>query len=124
MIGAVTNDSGDGSTATVFVKKTKNLFENINKVPAHKSLIFIDEIGKGTQENSGLKLGRQILKVLSGNGNSVIFNTQIMKLAEYARDNYKAICLKVNDKHQFEPGIGEGEMEELIKEIGLDKYLN
>lgn len=124
MIGAVTNDSGDGSTATVFVKKTKNLFENISKVPAHKSLIFIDEIGKGTQESSGLKLGQQILKVLSGNGNSVIFNTQIMKLAEYARDNYGAICLKVDDKHQFQSGIGEGQMEDLIKEVGLDKYLN
>lgn len=124
MIGAVTNDTGDGSTATVFVKKTMNLFENIQKVPAHKSLIFIDEIGKGTQESAGLKLGQQILKALSQNGNSVIFNTQIMKLAEHARDNFQAICLKVDDNHQFQPGIGEGLMEELIHEVGLDKYLN
>ena len=124
MIGAVTNDTGDGSTATVFVKKTMNLFKNIKKVPAHKSLIFIDEIGKGTQESSGLELGQKILKALNQNGNSVIFNTQIIKLAEHARDNFQAICLKVDDKHQFQPGIGEGLMEELIHEVGLDKYLN
>lgn len=123
IIGAVINDNGEGSTATVFLKKTLNLFKNIEKVPSHKSLIFIDEIGKGTQESSGFEFGQKVLKKLSENGNSVVFNTQIIKLAEYAKDNLGAICLKVNDKHQFQPGIGEGMMKELIHEIGLDKYL-
>lgn len=124
MIGAITNDTGEGSTATVFGKKALNLFANIQKVPAHKSLIFIDEIGKGTQEKSGFELGKRILRTLNHNGNSVIFNTQIMALAEYARDNHDAICLKADNEHQFQPGIGEGMMEDLIREIGLDKYLN
>ncbi len=123
MIGSVTNDQGEGSTATVFARKTKTLFEGIAKIPAHKSLIFIDEIGKGTQEESGLRLGQQILRALNHNGNSVIFNTQIIRLAEYAKNDLGAICLQVNDSHQFEPGIGSGQMDALIKEVGLDKYL-
>jgi hypothetical protein len=123
VIGAVTNDHGEGSTATVFIQKTKNLLENIAKVPVEKSLIFIDEIGKGTQENAGLVLGKRLLGALAGKKYSVIFNTQIMALAQYAQDNLEAKCLKVDKNHQFSPGIGEGEMEELIKEIGLEKYL-
>ncbi len=122
MIGAVTNDDGEGSTATVFAQKTKNLFDNISQVPAHKSLLFIDEIGKGTQEESGMILGQQILSALNKNGNSVIFNTQIMRLAEHAQKNLKASCLRVNSDHQFELGIGTGQMAELVKEVGLDKY--
>ncbi len=124
VIGAVINDEGHGSTATVFVQKTKNLLENIAKVPSEKSVIFIDEIGKGTQENAGLVLGKRLLDTMSKKHYSVIFNTQIMDLARYAEQTVQAKCLKVNKNHQFAAGIGEGEMEELVKEIGLDKYLN
>lgn len=122
MLGSITNDNGAGSTATVFAKKTKNLFDNITKIPAHKSILFIDEIGKGTQEESGMMLGKQILSALSRNGNSVIFNTQIIRLAEHAQEKLQAICLHVNNDHQFEMGIKGGQMEELIKEVGLNKY--
>jgi len=122
-IGAVTNDKGEGSTATVFVQKVKNLLENISKMPAEKSLIFIDEIGKGTQEAAGLELGKKILTTLGNGKYSVLFNTQILALAEYAKDQLGAKCFKVDDKHQFTPGIGSGEMEALVKEIGLDAYL-
>ena len=124
VIGAVINDEGHGSTATVFIQKTKNLLENIAKVPSEKSVIFIDEIGKGTQESSGLALGKRLLSTLADKHYSVIFNTQIMGLAEYAQTNVGAKCLKVDNNHQFAPGIGEGEMDELVKEIGLEKYLN
>lgn len=122
-IGAVTNDHGEGSTATVFVQKVKNLLENISKIPAEKSLIFIDEIGKGTQEAAGLELGKRILTTLGNGKYSVLFNTQILALAEHAHDQLGAKCFKVDDKHQFAPGIGGGEMEALVKEIGLDAYL-
>lgn len=123
VIGAVINDEGHGSTATVFIQKTKNLLENIAKVPSEKSVIFIDEIGKGTQESAGLVLGKRLLDTMAKRHYSVIFNTQIMDLAKYAEQTVQAKCLKVDKNHQFSPGIGEGEMEELVKEIGLDKYL-
>lgn len=122
VLGSVTNDHGEGSTATVFVQKVKNLFSEIQKVPKEKSLIFIDEIGKGTQEDQGFALGLKILTALKGQQYSVIFNTQIMRLAEYAKNNLDAVCLKVNKDHSFSEGIGDGQMEQLIKESGLDKY--
>src|SRR5680860_1135614 len=124
VIGAIVNDEGEGSTATIFLQKAKNLLKNIQKVPVEKSLIFIDEIGKGTQEDAGMKLGVRLLKTISKNGYSAVFNTQIMDLANFAKNDLDAICLKVENNHQFSPGIGEGGMEDLIKEIGLDKYLS
>ena len=124
VIGAVVNDEGNGSTATVFIQKTKNLLENIAKVPSEKSVIFIDEIGKGTQESSGLALGKRLLGTLADKHYSVIFNTQIMDLAKYAQTSVGAKCLKIDKHHQFTPGIGEGEMDQLIKEMGLNKFLN
>jgi len=124
VIGAVINDEGHGSTATVFIKKTKNLLKHIAKVPSEKSVIFIDEIGKGTQDSAGLALGKRLLNTMAKKHYSVIFNTQIMALAEYAEQTVQAKCLKIDKKHQFTPGIGEGEMDELIKEIGLDKFLD
>lgn len=123
VLGAVINDEGEGSKATVFVEKVKNLFSEISKVPKEKSLIFIDEIGNSTQEDSGFDLGKLILIALRDKGYSVIFNTQIMRLAEYAKD-LGAVCLKVNKNHAFSEGIGDGQMDKLIKESGLDKYFN
>jgi len=124
VLGSVTNDEGDGSTATVFINKVKNLLEEIHRVPKEQSLVFIDEIGKGTQEEAGYRLGKMILSVLQGKENSVIFNTQILSLAEYAQKNLGAICLKVDKNHRFVEGIGDGQMDELIKESGLDKFLS
>lgn len=124
VLGAVTNDEGEGSTATVFVNKVKNLLEEIHKVPKEQSLVFIDEIGKGTQEEAGFRLGKMILSVLQGKQFSVIFNTQIMGLAEYAQNNLGALCLKVDKNHRFSEGIGDGQMDELIKESGLDHFLS
>ncbi len=123
VLGAVTNDEGPGSTATVFVAKVKTLMEEISKVPVDESLIFIDEIGKGTQQSSGLELGIAILTALSKGGNSVLFNTQILELAEYAVSNLGAVCYKFNKEHQITSGIGSGDIESLIKEMGLDIYL-
>lgn len=124
VIGSIVNDNGEGSTATVFVEKVKSLMEGISKVPNGESIIFIDEIGKGTQETAGINLGKRILKTVKDKGYSVIFNSQILALAEYAKDELGANCFVVDKNHQFKEGIGDGQMDELLKEKGLDKYLN
>jgi len=124
VLGAVTNDEGQGSTATVFVQKVTNLMKEIREVPSHESLVFIDEIGKGTQQDAGLELGKAILTALSKGGNSVLFNTQILELAEYAQENLNAVCYKANRQFEFTKGVSGGEIGELVKELGLDKYLN
>jgi DNA mismatch repair ATPase MutS len=123
VLGAVTNDEGGGSTATVFVQKVTNLMKEILEVPPHESLVFIDEIGKGTQHGTGLELGKAILFTLSKGGNSVLFNTQTLELAEYAQESLNAVCYKANKKFEFTKGISGGELGELVKEIGLDKFL-
>lgn len=124
VIGSIVNDDGDGSTATIFVEKVKNLLEGINKVPKGESIIFIDEIGKGTQESAGINLGKRILKTLKNNGYNVIFNSQILQLAEYAKYELDAKCFVVNKDHQFIEGIGDGQMDQLLKEKGLDQLLS
>lgn len=122
-IGSIVNDNGEGSTATVFVEKVKTLLEGIGKVPKGESIIFIDEIGKGTQETAGINLGKRILKTVKDKEYSVVFNSQILQLAEYAQSELGAKCFVVNKEHQFKEGIGDGQMDQLLKEKGLDKYL-
>ena len=124
VMGSVVNDEGEGSTATVFVEKVKNLLDGISKVPVGQSIVFIDEIGKGTQEAAGVSLGKRLLKTVKEKGYSVVFNSQILQLAEYAKDELGARCFVVDKNHNFQEGVGDGQMDELIKEKGLDKYLN
>ncbi len=122
-IGAVLSDDGQGSTATVLVTKLKNLLAALDKLPVNEVFVFIDELGKGTQEYAGLELGVDVLKKLSAIKASVVYNTQIMSLAEASRDRLGALCFQVDKKHAFQAGISDGDMHSLRKSVGIDKYL-
>jgi hypothetical protein len=122
-IGSIVNDEGEGSTANNFLDKVIVLLNGIGTVPKGESIIFIDEIGKGTSEAAGINLGKRILRTVKEKGYSVIFNSQILQLAEYAQNELDTKCFVVNKEHQFAEGIGDGQMEQIIKEKGLDKLL-
>ena len=123
VMGSIVNDEGEGSTATIFVEKVKSLFKGIGEVPPGESIVFIDEIGKGTQEAAGINIGKKILRTVKERSYSLIFNSQILQLAEFAEQELGAKCFVVNKDHEFVEGIGDGQMDELLKEKGLDKYL-
>ncbi len=124
MIAAITNEVGEGSKTNIFLDKTKELLIGISKAEIGKSVIFVDEVGENTQESSGTQLAKQIATKLAKEGHSAIVNTQILSVAQYVEKDLGGLCLMVNKNHQFQKGIGGGELEKLIHEKGLDKYLN
>ncbi|MCF7820080.1 MAG: hypothetical protein K9M44_01230 [Candidatus Pacebacteria bacterium] len=122
-LGSIVSSEGAESTATVLLEKTNALVRTADELPNNQVLFFIDEIGKGTQEVAGIDLGLDLMETFTEKQISLLVNSQIIQLAELAQKHYGAICLKVNDKHQFVPGIADGGMDKLRKKTGINKYL-
>jgi len=124
ILGLVFVERGEGSTAELLVGKILKIMQGIKRAKGSKIVLVFDELGTGTQEASGLKLGKRVLSKLNEReAITVIFNTQIIALAEFAQNNLGAKCLQLDKKHRILPGIGEGKMEEMVQETGLDKFL-
>jgi len=120
-IGLVFNTEGEGSTAELLVRKMVKVMKAVNRSSGKNIVLILDELGTGTQEVSGFELGRDLLTDLAEKGVSVVFNTQITSLAEYAQDNLKALCFQLDRRHRIQPGIGDGGMNTLRKTTGLDR---
>lgn len=113
-----------GSTCEMMITKYKGILEAIRRVDGRHVVLFLDEIGLGTQEQSGLELGRDLLATLARRKVSVLFSTQITSLAEQAERDLGAVCFKVDDDHRITRGIGDGGMNELRKRSGLNKLIS
>lgn len=122
-LGVVFLDRGKGSTCELLLEKNMKILESVVGAKKNGVVFVIDEIGTGTQELGGLKYGKKFLSALAESKCSVIFSTQITELAEFAKDNLKAECFSFDMDHRIEPGIGLGNIEGLMKKIGIDKYL-
>ncbi|MFC1644590.1 hypothetical protein ACFL08_01010 [Patescibacteria group bacterium] len=122
-LGMVFVERGAGSTSQLILDKMKNILEVAQKYEGKNIVFVIDEIGLGTQESSGFKLGVDLLTALSNAGVSVLFSTQIMSLAEYARDNLSADCIYADKHHVLHAGINDGAMQDLRREKGIDTLL-
>lgn len=124
VLGMVFIERGEGSTCELLLKKIKTVLEGIQGVDGSKIVLVLDELGTGTQEASGLELGRDLLSKLGRSKISVLFSTQITSLAEFASKNLNTQCFKFDANHKITPGIGKGGMEDLRERIGLNKLLN
>ncbi len=122
-IGLVFNTEGEGSTAELLVKKMVKVMKAVNRSSGEDIVLVLDELGTGTQEISGFELGRDLLTDLAKKGVSVVFNTQITSLAEYAQRELKALCFQLDRKHRIQPGIGDGGMNILRKATGFNRLL-
>jgi len=123
VLGMMFIERGIGSTCELLLDKIVAILKEIKNVHNSKVVLVLDEIGTGTREVDGLKLGEDVLAKLSEMGVSVLFSTQITSLAEFARDELGAQCLRVDEKHNLSIGIGRGGMDSLRKRKGLDKLL-
>lgn len=123
-IGMVFIERGSGSTLELLLRKTKNILESLNGTSENKVVLVLDEVGTGTQEIDGFVFGKKLLRKLADSKCSVIFSTQIVDLAKYAKDTLGAECFNFNLQHEITPGIGRGGIENLMSEIGVDKLLN
>lgn len=123
VLGMMFIERGGGSTCELLLDKIVIILKEIKNIHNSKVVLVLDEVGTGTQEMDGHKLGKDVLSKLSDMGVSVLFSTQIQSLAEFARYELGAQCLKVDEKHGLSVGIGSGGMDSLRKRKGLDKLL-
>lgn len=113
-----------GSVAQRLIEKLANVLRAVRDVDGRQVVVMLDELGSATQEGDGFETGYQLLRKLKELGVSVLFSTQITRLAESAQSSLGAICLKVNRRtHQLTPGIGDGGMSDLRRTSGFDKLL-
>jgi hypothetical protein len=125
-IGGVFIDSDSAhrrSTCQLLLEKMAALLEQIKQYDPHDVVVILDELGTGTQEDSGIELGNDVLSALAKRGVSTLFTTQIKQVAEFARDKLGACCYKFDAKHRIEEGIGDGGMADLRERTGLNKAL-
>lgn len=115
--------SREGSTFYALLQKTKKVLVAIENIPGNQIVLVLDEVGTGTQEEAGYEFGKRVLTALAEKGASVLFITQITRLAEFAQDKLGAKCFKLDRKHCISSGIGQGEAESLIKQMGLNSLL-
>ena len=123
IIGVLVNRPTKGSTCVSLMTKIADILKAIIGVNGNEVVLILDEIGLGTQEASGYKLGHDLLRKLREQGVSVVFSTQITALAEFAEQQLGATCYQVDAEHHISPGIGSGEMEQIRQETGLDDLL-
>jgi hypothetical protein len=123
-LGMVFLERGEGSTLQLMLQKTKNVLEAVQRSPGKDIVVFLDEVGTGTQELAGLQLGERVLSSLAKAGCSVVFSTQITELAERAESKMGAVCYKMDLAHRIQPGIGAGGAEVLMENMGFSNLLD
>jgi len=111
------------SVVQELIRKTENVFRKIDNVPGQNILLVLDELGSATQQKDGMSLAMKVLRTLKARKISFLFSTQILNVAEQARDELGAQCFKVDRKHHLSPGIAGGDLDAVLKDCGLAKYL-
>ena len=126
LIGLVFLTKGEGasSVARTLTDKIVKVLKAAAKVKPSEVVLAFDELGEGTQESSGYELGRDVLIYLQKMGVSVIFNTQITPLAQFAEKELCALCMRLTIDHEMHIGIGSGDMEGLRERTHLNEILN
>ncbi|MEK7103258.1 MAG: hypothetical protein AAB870_02840, partial [Patescibacteria group bacterium] len=112
-----------GSTCEMIIAKLTNILKAAEQYSSDEFVVVIDELGVGTQESSGLELGKDMLEALSKRKISVLFSTQILALAEYAKADLGAYCFKVDEHHALSVGIAGGAMDVLREKSGFNAIL-
>lgn len=123
IIGLLFSERGDGSKAELLLTKAKAILEVLEKAPNNGIVLILDEVGEGSQELAGYEYGKKLLQKLAQYKCSILLNTQITELAEYAQDDLEAKCFSFDLEHRISDGIGDGGLDKLMAKIGLSKML-
>lgn len=125
ILGSVSLDNGDlhGSTFENLLLAHRDLIRSLKKVDGREAIVILDEVGTGTQEDSGYEVGKRLLDTYQMYKATIVFSTQITDLAEHARDKHGACCYKIDPDHKITSGIGDGQVENLLCRTKLDRLL-
>lgn len=124
ILATVFVEKGEGSMLQLLMEKMKVVAETVKTHDHKKIVIIMDELLTGTQESSGLDIGRRFLHLLAENKCSVMFVTQITDLARYAEIDLGALSFHFDKDGILLKGIGSGNAEILAEKVGLMQHLN
>lgn len=120
---------GQGSTMQLQSQKIANMLGAFKgSENPDRCLSIIDELGTGTTQDSiydpsgGFGFGAKVLNAHSDY--DTIISTQITPLAEHAEENLDGAMYMFDDKHNISEGIGRPDLTKLIKQTGLDAFIN
>lgn len=111
------------SVCQLLIRKTANVFKGIEGVDGKNVILVLDELGSATQERDGMQVALQVLEALDKRKVSLLFSTQIMDVAVEAEKRFGAKCFMVDENHRLKPGIGNGDINRLVKRSGLGRYI-
>ncbi len=125
LVGIVRLRGEIGSTVKVLMEKTQRILTALARpdFDGAETVVFIDEIGTGTQGCDGLAFGKRLLATLYSHGVSTMFGTQILELVVHACASHEALAFQIDRHHQIRPGIGPGGLPDLLREMQMDKLL-
>lgn len=124
ILGLAFIERGDASICTLLVQKIKNILAATVGIPGNKVVLVLDEVGGATQETFGLKFGKKVLEKIAEQGDSTVFATQIGDLATIVQNEMGGDCYQFMAGHKMVPGIGDGDMDSLCREIGITEFLH
>jgi hypothetical protein len=113
-------ERGEGSTFQLQLNKAKEVIRAAQEFLPEELVIVIDELGTGTQEADGELFGNRLLKTLAAHKPSIVFSTQIPRLAEYSQE-LGSQCYQFDLAHKIDKGIGKSGAEALMAEVGLSE---
>lgn len=115
VLGLCFVENGDGSTAQLQLRKLNNIVTQTENIPGNKVVVVLDELGFGTQDYNGLKLGKKVLNALKKRGVTILYSSQILDLSEWAVSEWNAEVFYIDSKHRIKKGIKDGDFSALCK---------
>lgn len=112
----------DDSTFKAKLRKDMEVVSKIKKLlpPQRKDVLaIVDELGSATTEGSVMSVVKPFSEWLSQAGVSAILSNQIPELSQYMADELGVKNFKITSGFALEEGIGEGEPDEVAKEMGF-----
>jgi hypothetical protein len=123
LIGMLFLERGEGSTMQLQARGMKKIFDALNKHKENSSFLVLDEIGTGTDYYEALSYGIKLLKAIANRKVSCLYTTQFSDIAKEA-EKIGAINFQIDKDHSITKGVGRPNLDHVLQEEGLDKYLN
>jgi len=116
----------DDSTFKAKLRKDMDVVTKIKNLlpPERKNVLaIVDELGSATTQVSVMSVVKPFADWLGQIGVSAVLSTQMPELSQYMADNLGVKNFKITTDFDLEEGIGEGEPDEVAKEMGFFELL-
>lgn len=100
-------------------RRIAELVRGMNDAERAKTLVILDEVGSATTQSTVIPVAFKYISFLRRCQVCVLASTQIPELSAMLEQQLKAQNLRITENYVVEPGIGEGEPQEVAAAVGL-----